>query len=129
MAAIALSTLGSGTDRLLSAKLALVGDRFTRRDQHVERDGFVAGGLDFDPVSAGVDPELLEDAVEVVDHAHEVAVDVDLGVARLDLQPERSGRPASVGAAAVAALIAATTGIAGAVAAATVVAAVVVRVV
>ena len=38
----------------------------------------------------------LEDAVEVVDDAGVVAVDVDLGVARLDLQAQLSSRREAV---------------------------------
>ena len=54
------------------------------RTSKVER--LVARRAHFDAMRAGVDVQLLEDAVEVVDDADVVAVHVDLGVARLDLQ-------------------------------------------
>jgi hypothetical protein len=53
-------------------------------------------GLDLDSMAAGVDSELLEHAIEFIDDAHEVAIHVDLRFARLDLQPERSGRALAI---------------------------------
>src|SRR6188474_2508947 len=87
-------------DLLDPRQLALVGDRFVRRDQHLERDRFVAGRLDFDAVAAGVDAELLERAVEIVDRADEEAVHVYLAFTRLDLQAQRTLRSAAIRAAA-----------------------------
>ena len=55
-------------------------------DEHVEHCRLVAVGLDLDSMMAAVHAELLEGAVEAVDDANEVAVDVDLRVPRLDLQ-------------------------------------------
>src|SRR4029453_4247712 len=96
IAATVESTTLAGEERLLHRKLALVSDRFTRSDQDVERDRLMTIGLDLDPRATGVDSELLEHAVEFIDDAHEVAIHVDLRFARLDLQPERSGRALAV---------------------------------
>ena len=41
-------------------------------------------------VAAGLDAQSLEHPVEVIDLAGEVAVDVDLGVARFHLEPHRA---------------------------------------
>src|SRR5687767_8982258 len=42
-------------------------------------------------MSTGVDPKFLEQAIEAVDHAHEVTVDVHLRLTRFDLEAERPG--------------------------------------
>ena len=72
-------------------QLTLVGDAFARRDEHFELEWLVTISADFDAVATGFEAELLEQAVEAVDHADEVAVDIDLGVTRFELQPERAG--------------------------------------
>src|SRR5687767_72068 len=92
---------------LLALQLALVGDRLARGEQHLELDRLVTFGADLDAVSAGVDPELLEQPVEVVHVADEVAVDEHLRLARLDLQSQRAGGAASIVAAPTAAGISA----------------------
>src|SRR5580765_1297874 len=61
-----------------------------RGDAHIELEALVPRRANHDPMGTGIDVQLLEDPVEVVDDADEVAVDVDLGLARLDLQLERS---------------------------------------
>ena len=71
-------------------QLALVGDRAIRQDADLEHQRLVAVGADLDAVRARLDVQPLEHAVEVVDRAREVAVDVDRRVARLDLQPQRA---------------------------------------
>src|SRR6476620_8484010 len=70
--------------------LALVRRRFTRRDQNVELQRFVALRLELDLVRAGVDAELLEGAIEAIDISDEIAVDVDLSLTRLDLELQRA---------------------------------------
>ena len=58
-----------------------------RPEQRFLPIGLMAWQVDGDFVLAGRDVEPLEDAVELIRDAYEVAVDVDLGLARLDLDP------------------------------------------
>src|ERR1700730_10192056 len=71
-------------------QFALIGRRMIRRDAHVERQRLEPRRADFDPVRTRLDVQPLEDAVEVVDDADVVAVDVHFCLARLDLQAQRS---------------------------------------
>src|SRR6266508_3251251 len=74
------------SDLLDPLQIPLECHRLLRIDQHVELGRLEPVRLDLDLVAAGVQRELLERAVELIDVAHEVAVDVDLRGARLDLQ-------------------------------------------
>src|SRR4029450_607709 len=69
-------------------QLTLVGHRLARSHEHIELRRLVAVGLDFGLVTAGLDPELRERAVEAVALADEVPIDEHLRVARLDLQSQ-----------------------------------------
>ena len=61
--------------------------RPTAREQHLLRERAVPLEVQLQLVLARLDVQPLQVAVEVVHDADEVAVDVDLGVARRDLQP------------------------------------------
>jgi hypothetical protein len=67
-------------------QFAAIRDRLVRRDAHVERECGEARLPDLNPVRTRVDRQPLEEPVEVVHQADEVSVDVDLRVARADLQ-------------------------------------------
>ena len=53
----------------------------------------IALGLQLDAVWPGINDQALESAVEAVDHADVIAIDVNLRVGRLDLETERSRVP------------------------------------
>src|SRR5262249_54941222 len=71
-------------------QLSVVRRGVIRRDANLEGERLVSRRADLDAVRPAFDVQLLEDAVEVVDHADVVAIDVDLGLPRLDLQAKRS---------------------------------------
>ena len=50
----------------------------------------IAIAIDDELVAAGLDAQSLEHPVEVVDLAREIAVDVDVRVARFHLEPHRT---------------------------------------
>src|SRR5690606_24059034 len=87
---------GAGARDLLGLgdEIALVGGHLVLHDEDVERQRLVAVGLDVHLVRTRRQLQLLERAVEVVHLPGEVPADVDLGVARLDLeaQPARGFR-------------------------------------
>src|SRR5207302_17318 len=60
----------------------VVGDGLPRFYPDIERDRLVPLRADLDPVRPGLEIQVLEHAVEVVDDAHVVTVGVDLGVRR-----------------------------------------------
>src|SRR6185436_15925400 len=70
--------------------LTLIRRRVIGRDAHFERERLVARRAHFNPMRSGVEVQTLEDAVEVVDLAGVIAVDVDLRIARLYLQAQRA---------------------------------------
>src|SRR5712692_7905228 len=69
-------------------QLAFVSDRVVRHDLHVEDQRLVPRRADFDPMRPGLDAQLLEHPVEVVDDARVVAVNVDRRFLWPHLQPE-----------------------------------------
>ena len=81
-------------DRL---QIALVLRRLVEPDPHVEGERLVSRRSHFDPMRTGREMKPLEHPVEVVDDADVVAVDEDLRVARLDLQPQRAVGEGRVG--------------------------------
>src|SRR4026208_2117126 len=68
--------------------LRFVSRRSIDADHHLEGERLVAHCPNLDAVRSRIEVQALEDAVEIVDDADVVAVDVDFGVARLDLQPQ-----------------------------------------
>src|SRR5262245_25454895 len=60
------------------------------RDADVEGQRLVALRAHFDPVRAGFDVQPLERAVELIDDADEIAVDIHFRFAWLDLQAQRA---------------------------------------
>src|SRR5439155_15832595 len=75
---------------LNSSHLALIRRRVIGADPDLERQRLVTGRTDFDAVHARVEMQPLKDSVELVDDSGEVAVDIDLGVLRFDLQAQRT---------------------------------------
>src|SRR5712692_1906232 len=70
-------------------QLTFISSRVIRCDSHIERERLVTRRAHFDAVRAGIKMQALEDAVEIVDDADVVAVDVHLAFLRLDLQAQR----------------------------------------
>src|SRR5262245_11946749 len=64
-----------------------IGDRAARLDVHVEGDRLELRRPDFDLVRTGFEVGLLCHAVEVVDDADEVAVDIHLGITLRQVDP------------------------------------------
>src|SRR6266849_5730660 len=81
-------------------QLASIRDRVVGRDRDVERHRLVSVCAHFDVMRSAVKTELLKQAVEVIDDADQVAIDVDLRLLRRDFQPDRSrtvvGGPCSI---------------------------------
>src|SRR5712692_1714399 len=71
-------------------QLALVSHRLAGLDPHVKAERLVTWRADFDPMRPCLDMQLLEDAVEVVDDADVIPVDVDRRLFWFDLEPESS---------------------------------------
>src|SRR5439155_24347378 len=69
--------------------LSLIRRLSIRDDADVEDQRFVSRGAHFNPVSARVDVELLEDAVELVDDPDEIAVYVHFRSLWLDFEAKR----------------------------------------
>ena len=61
-------------------------DRSSRLHVDVELEVLEAGHVDLDLVSAGLEPQRLERAVEVIDQSRVIAIHEHLRVARTDLQ-------------------------------------------
>src|SRR5262249_60678497 len=75
-------------DSLNLLQLAFVSGRVVRCDADVEGQRFVPRRAHLDAMRTRIEVQALEDSVEVVHLADVIAVDVDLGLARLDLQAE-----------------------------------------
>src|SRR5262245_14540867 len=87
MPEIAATGLSTSSGNLLNLlHVSREGDGLLGRDEHVELGRLVAVGAELDLVAPAVQRQLLERAVELVHEADVIAVDVDLRVARLDLQ-------------------------------------------
>ena len=65
-------------------------ERAAALEHHLFAQGSVARQEQCDLVAAGLEIEALKDAVEVVDDAHQEAVDEHLGILRRDLQAQRA---------------------------------------
>src|SRR6266705_6926051 len=86
-----ICNLPSKIGKLLNTlQLTLIRRGVVRRDAHFERQCLVSRRAHFDAMRTRVEVQTLKDPVEVVDDADEVSVDVNLCVARLQLQTKRS---------------------------------------
>ena len=88
------------------AQFAAIGDCPIRLDVHVELQRFEARLADFDAVATAIELERLPEAVEVVYLSGEVAIHVDLGIARRDFDLQRADVVAALVAVAAAVAVA-----------------------